>query len=138
MVEYDWNTYKLDFSLPEDFEITTNTDEQFGAGNSNITISIEPNRSEYKWLDEHMINVITKYGTDYNLIAYENGIEHFSDMNGFYGAIGQFHYPDNSYDLMLILYIHPNDPNLSYYVTFVYNSDHYDTVNEMIMSIKPQ
>lgn len=132
---FTWDSYKTEFKIPSDFEVTESTGEKFSATNEAILMAIFPAKDENLAWDE----------MEEALIAWslENEVENMADvveldeekMNGYWGMMLEGTKSD--FNVATMLLVDPDYPEISLYIWVAYDTGLEDTVLEMLMSISP-
>jgi hypothetical protein len=133
MTTWTWDTYKVKYSAPSNFKVSKNSAAGFSAGNTNINLTIYPEKGANISYDD-MLNSLTAWA-DAQSLGYDAGAEYI-ELNGYWGC-----YIDgvasNGNPTSVLLLIDPDYPEIGLYVWLQYQDGYLDTAVEMLRSFTP-
>ena len=129
-VEMVWDAHGIGFAVPEDFEITTNTDQEFSAENGGLFITIMPWQDETVTEDglaETVVSVALEMEYDELTDAAESSIDDFVGyfVEGTKDGVGA---------VIILLLDKESSTNLVFIAAYVNESDR-DTAVDIFQSI---
>lgn len=121
LVTWEWETYKVKFTVPDNFKIQENNAEAFIAGNEDINLSIYPSKGEMLTRNE-MKNALKNWAKE-NKVTNLSEIIQVDDekLNGYWGIFVEG--TANDLPAFLMQIIDPDYPDISLYVWLNYQED---------------
>ena len=131
---WTWDTYKIKFKAPTDFDLDENTGSKWDGGNGKLHLTIYPKKGE-KMEEGDLKSALRTWARDTKL-SYSGGVQTMENLNGYWGV-----YIDgkgsNGLPTSILLLVDPDYPTISFYVWLQYKSDYLDTAVEILKSFQP-
>ena len=134
LIQYTWDTYKTKFQIGSDFEVLDNTSEKFSAGNSNINLTIYPEKVS-KLTTGKMKSSLKQWTKNNGVTPSKNGYLSLKDLNGYWGVMVDGYKGTQQVFLMMIH--DPDYADIAMYVWVAYNQQGYDTALAILKSFTP-
>lgn len=132
--KWDWETYKMSFKAPSNFEVEKNNSEIFDAGNGKVHLTIYPNKGE-KFTHESMKGLLKEWAQD-NKLKWGGKVSDMEDLNGYWGVYVDATAP-NGLPTSVLMLVDPDYPEISFYVWVQYQEDDLDTAVAILKSFIP-
>lgn len=134
MRSYTWDSYRMKFEIPEDFEIKKSDGKNFSAGNGDIYLSIYPRLNEnlsYEGMEEALM----AWAKSSNVLFTDDGLMYLDNLNGYWGVMADG-VVDN-WPVFIMLVIDPDYPETSLYVWLSYSEKGIETAEKILNSFTP-
>lgn len=123
-----WDAHGVGFTVPDDFQVTTNNAEEFTASNDNIVLSIAPIQDE-NISKENLSEVVLAMATEMKYDALDEADEiNIDDFTGYY-IKGR---KDGANAVVMALLDKKSSTNLV--VVIVYSNDYFDEAVDIASS----
>src|SRR5256885_1935183 len=131
---YTWESYKTKFKVPPSFVVTESDAAKFIAGNHNINLSIYPKTGAGMSYESMKANI--KEWAHTNDLTFASEPVYIRDNNRYWG-IGLDCTNDDGKATSLFLFINPDNPTISLYIWFQYNSGYMEKCLDILNSFTP-
>ena len=137
---WTWDTYKMQFSAPNNLVLKKNDATIYEAGNSSMFLDIYPRQGESLTYDG-MKNAIIKWANDLGLAYDVQNVDgntqpiYLENLNGYWGCA--IDGSKNNLPATILLIVNPNDPSLSFYIWLNYATEYYHDAIAILKSFKP-
>lgn len=125
-----WEPYKLQFEIPTDFEIADNSTESFSAGNTDINITIFPQKVSNN--KDNMLGGLIKWADAQSLI-YDSDAPYADDLDDYWACFIDGTAPNGNETSIMVL-VDPKSPETGLYVWLQYNENKVSVAMDMMVS----
>jgi len=135
MIDYTWDNYFVKFQIPATFTVEKNNNDEFGAGDGDIYLSIFPRKGTSMTYGK-MKRALEDWALDTKVYGYDK-VNEMENLNGYWGVYIDGKYGSNDLPVTLLLLIHPDYTSTQLYIWINYKSSGFETAVKMLKSFKP-
>ncbi|MGN6802825.1 MAG: hypothetical protein ACTHJN_13065 [Ginsengibacter sp.] len=137
---WTWNSYNMQFKLPDNMSIVYNDDKRFEATNRAITIDIYPRKGEdltYSGMKKAIVAWAQQEQLYYNRYDVNNEEQpiYLDNLNRYWGCAIDGAKGGNPATMLLL--VNPDKPDISLYVWIAYNNGYSQDVMQILESFEP-
>lgn len=129
---WTWDSYKMKFKVPSNFEIITSTGEEFTAGNDDVAVAIVPQKGDYyteRKMKSFLDDVCKSAG-----VTHEEFIT-LSDLNGYSGVMCDGY--SSNLNVFSMMIVDPDYKDICFYISIIYTTAKEDLALEIAKSFTP-
>jgi|HubBroStandDraft_6_1064221.scaffolds.fasta_scaffold489227_1 hypothetical protein len=138
--QWTWETYKIKFKAPDNLVLKKNDATVYEAGNSSLYLDIYPRSGENLTYDG-MKNALVKWANSIGLLYNAQNSDgnsqpiYLENLNGYWGCA--IDGTSKGLPATIMLIVHPNHPELSFYIWINYSKEYYHDAIAILKSFTP-